>query len=85
MKETDPVIRALAILRRSQNPDGGWPFVVGGSTDLFATTLLDWSYFARSGLHARLGSYERTVRLLLATQNADGGWPRRGREDSPFR
>jgi squalene cyclase len=82
VEEGNPVIRALAFLRSSQSPGGGWPFVAGEPGDLFATTLFDWSYFVRSGLHVRLGSYERTIRLLLTAQNTDGGWPRHSGEDS---
>jgi squalene cyclase len=69
-------------LRLAQNPDGGWGFGKGEPSDLFATALLDWSYFVRVGLHKKLGTYSQTIQFLIKMQNPDGGWPRKPGEYS---
>lgn len=77
-----PLSRGLSWLGDSQNVDGGWGFKRGEPSDLFATSLLDWSRFVKADIHKRLKTYQFAVRFLLSYQNQDGGWPRRPGEKS---
>lgn len=72
-----PLSQGLSWLGDSQNVDGGWGFKRGEPSNLFITSLLDWSRFVKANLSSRLKTYPLAVRFLLSYQNPDGGWPRK--------
>jgi squalene-hopene/tetraprenyl-beta-curcumene cyclase len=64
--------RALAYLRKEQEPDGAW-FGRWGTNYLYGT----WSVLtavAQAGLGPTDPAVRRAVRWLLSKQNVDGGW-----------
>ncbi len=64
--------RAIAYLRREQEPDGPW-FGRWGTNYIYGT----WSVltaFAQAGVSREDPAVRRAVRWLLEKQNADGGW-----------
>ncbi len=64
--------RAIAYLRREQEPEGPW-FGRWGTNYLYGT----WSVLtalAQAGVSHEDPAVRRAVRWLLAKQNADGGW-----------
>ncbi|PWT99974.1 MAG: hypothetical protein C5B51_25975 [Terriglobia bacterium] len=63
---------SIALLIEKQNPDGGWPYVRGGS----------WTEPTAYAVLALLGAGEREsarrgLRWLASLQRSDGGWPAR--------
>src|ERR1700731_3177247 len=63
---------AIEFFLRKQNPDGGWPYLRGGSwtepTVYAVLALLSWGETERS---------KRGLDWIRRTRNADGGWASR--------
>ena len=62
--------KRLAILRRTQNPDGGWGYFAG------KTSWLEPTAYAALALQGEPAA-DRAWELLRSWQLADGGWPPR--------
>jgi squalene-hopene/tetraprenyl-beta-curcumene cyclase len=63
----------LADLLNHQNADGGWGWLVGGTSDAFATGQALYA-LARIRGDATTEAIARAQRYLLGTQEADGRW-----------
>jgi len=63
---------AIDFLLKKQNPDGGWPYLHGGSW----TEPTVYAVLALTALGERAQS-KRGLDWMLRTQNADGGWASR--------
>ena len=63
----------LGDLRKQQNPDGGWPWLVGGPSDAFATGQSLYA-LTRAGVPADDDAVHRAQLYLLNTQAEDGAW-----------
>jgi hypothetical protein len=63
---------AIEFLLKKQNPDGGWPYLRGGSW----TEPTVYAVLALSALGETAQS-KRGLDWILRTQNADGGWASR--------
>jgi squalene-hopene/tetraprenyl-beta-curcumene cyclase len=71
-EDREPLARAIAFLRREQEPDGSW-FGRWGSNYIYGT----WSVlmaFAQARIRADDETVARAVRWLNCWQNPDGGW-----------
>jgi hypothetical protein len=59
------------MLKDSQLPDGGWPFIAGSKQAAIEPTALALLALPSNFIHER----EAAIRFLLKTQNANGSWP----------
>lgn len=67
------VNRAVAELRKLQQPDGGWPQVATLGSDAFGTAVALYALM-QAGMSPREDAYQRGIRYLLQTQLEDGSW-----------
>jgi N-acyl-D-amino-acid deacylase len=68
------VREAADLLRREQNPDGGWSQLRGMNSDAYATGLVLVALHQTTGTPVADRVYTRGVAYLLRTQEADGSW-----------
>ena len=71
-ERSDPVRKAIAYLRREQEPDGSW-FGRWGVNYIYGTWQVLKGLTA-IGVSQQDPAVRKAVRWLLSTQNADGGW-----------
>eukprot|EP00913_Durusdinium_trenchii_P022845 g21449.t1 len=60
-------------LLRLQNPDGGWPWLLGGKSDAMATGQVLY-VLSRDADRASAGPIRRAQSFLLKSQRKDGSW-----------
>lgn len=68
------ITAAAEFLRTHQNPDGGFPFAVGGSSDTNSTAVAVMA-LRESGIAVGDTTLSSAVAYLHDTQNPDGGFP----------
>jgi len=60
-------------LRKQQQPDGGWGWIVGEPSDALGTGLALYA-LARAGLPHEDATVQRAAQFLVSTQRDDGAW-----------
>jgi len=70
----EKVERARRDLLEKQNPDGGWGWIAGESSDAYGTGLVLYA-LGHTGTTAPDPAVEKAVLFLKTTQANDGSWP----------
>lgn len=72
---SDPVISGASnFIINNQNPDGGWAFAVGGTSDTNMTAMAITALL-ESGSSSNDAKIKKAVEYLKNSQNEDGGFP----------
>jgi len=69
--------RLIAELRRQQNADGGWGWLVGADSDALGTGMSMYALL-KAGIDRADSMMQRAQSYLVDTQRNDGSWPVRG-------
>jgi squalene-hopene/tetraprenyl-beta-curcumene cyclase len=69
--------RLVKQLRKQQQADGGWGWIVGDPADALGTGMAIYA-LGRAGLDRRDASIARAQKFLVDSQRDDGAWPVRG-------
>jgi len=69
--------QALETIRKRQQPDGGWAWLLGDQSDALGTGLALYA-LTRAGLSADNASIQRAQDFLVTTQRKDGSWAVKG-------